>query len=162
MSYPCVSPSSILSMIGQLDLTPRLIETLQHSFRRLFKVALHPVALSLALLLGLYSLADYAFTLYCFSEIGWVWKPAFPFSWRLALLSLFVVPAFSFLHLLWFAVHYLLHTRSRRYRRHGARSRLRRRYISLPQSGSNTIEDGEFSAMNIFSAVPLSETITER
>ncbi|KAF8432713.1 cryptococcal mannosyltransferase 1-domain-containing protein [Boletus edulis BED1] len=65
--------------------------------------------ISLVLLYILYSIAEYKFTNWLFA-VGYVWKPAFPRSWRILLLSLFLVPMVAFLHLVWLSLHYLVPT----------------------------------------------------
>lgn len=111
--------------------------------RLILKAVFYPGVLSLAVLCILCSIAEYTFTSLYF-VLGSIWKPAFPLSWRLLLLSLFVVPAFSLLHLLHISAHRLLLAR---YGRHRLSSRLRslQGYLLIPRSEPRSSEDRDSS-----------------
>ncbi|KAH0835032.1 hypothetical protein J3R83DRAFT_10769 [Lanmaoa asiatica] len=115
-------------------------KVLRYLFQCLLRVVLFPGVISLVLLYVLYTIADYKFTNWYFGAHDFVWEPAFPWSWRLLFLSLFVVPAFSFLHLLWFSLHRLVlacHWWQRRYNLHLGPSQ---GYVMLPRRESNSLE----------------------
>jgi hypothetical protein len=135
------------SMFGRISVARRYLfavsdsKALRALFRYFFRVVPFPAVISLALLCVLYSIAEYKFTTWYFTVVGFVWKPAFPLSWRILLLSLFVVPTFSFFHLLWLSLHHLAHVRHWWRRRSSSRSRPSQEYIGLPRSESNSLEE---------------------
>lgn len=114
---------------------------LRHFLRCLLRVVLFPGVVSLPLLWFLYSVAEHMFTKWYFDMYESVWKPAFPWSWRLLFLSLFVIPAFSFLQLSWLLVLAPQWWRPR-YNSHSSPSE---GYIMLPRSESNSLEERERS-----------------
>lgn len=102
-------PTPPMDMSSQLPVTQQNIlaktyrKTLKPLFQSLLKIGFHPAVVSLALFYVLYSVAEYTFTDWYFA-VGHVWKPAFPLSWRIVLLSLFVVPALASIQLVWLAL----------------------------------------------------------
>ena len=138
-------------MLGRLSVARRYLfavsKTLQAILQYLLRIVPFHGLISLVLLCVLYSIAEYtftksyftagyigksAFTDWFFSEF---WKPAFPSSWRILFLSLFVAPTFSFLQLLWLSLPHLGH----------ARHWWRRRYVSpsRPSPGYSLLPRGE-------------------
>ena len=139
-------------MFGQISVAQRYLfspSTIGNIFRPLFgcllKVVLFPGLISLVLLYVLYNVADSKFTEWYFGLHNYVWEPAFPWSWRLVFLSLFVVPAFASLHLLWLSVA-VLTSQGWRGRRNSHRG-WSRGYIILPRSESNSLEERELSSI---------------
>ena len=156
-------------MFGRLSIARRYFlavsgnKTLRTFLQYLLKVIPFHALTSLVLLCVLYSIAEYkftesyfgsayiwksAFTQWYFSEF---WKPAFPSSWRVVFLSLFVVPTFSFLQLLWLSLHHLGPARYWWRHRYGSPSRSSPGYSMLlrgePESpeeiGPSGIRDDE-------------------
>lgn len=131
-----------ISVVRRCFFAVRDSNTLLAPLRYFFKVVPFPGLVSLLLLCILYSIAEYKFTDWYFA-LGYVWKPAFPSSWRILFLLLFVVPTFSFLHLVWLCVHHLVLAR------HGwgrttataSPSRPSQGYSMLPRSESNSMEE---------------------
>ena len=138
-------------MFGRLSITRQYLfaasdsKTLQALLRCLVSIVSSHVLISLVLLCVLYSLAEYTFTESYFAagyfwqssitELGWstFWKPAFPSSWRILYFSLFVVPMFSFLQLLWLSLRHLGPARPHWRRRYISPSRLSSGYSILPR-----------------------------
>ena len=135
------------SMAGRISVARRHLfavgdsKTLRALFRYLFRVVPFPGVISLALLCILYTIAEYKFTNWYFGVVGFVWKPAFPLSWRILFLSLFVVPTFSFLHLLWLSLDHFVLVRHWWRRRYSPHSRPSQEYIRLPRSEPNSLEE---------------------
>ena len=115
-------------------------ETLPSAFQCL-RFVLYPRLVSLVLLCVLYSVAEYQFTNWYFGVYGFVWKPAFPWSWRLLFLLLCAVPAFSCLHILRLLVLACQWWR-RRYNSHSSPSQ---EYTMLPRHESDSLEERERS-----------------
>jgi len=133
------------SMFSRISVVRRYLFAVSDSktFRLLFRY-LHRIVppsslLSLALLFVLYTIAEYTFTNWYFA-LGYVWKPAFPLSWRILFLSLFVVPTFSFLHL-WLTLHRFTSAGNRLRRRCSSPSRPSQEYTMLPRSEANSLEE---------------------
>lgn len=139
-------------MVGRISVARRHLfavsdgKTLRALIRYLFRLVPFPGVISLSLLCVLYSIAEYKFTNLYF-PLGSVWKPAFPLSWRILFLSLFVVPTFSFFHLLWLSLHHLVQVRHWWRRRYSSRSRPSQEYIRLPRSESNSLEERGLSGV---------------
>lgn len=137
-------------MFGQTSGTQREFfataysKTLQPLFRCLLKVVLYPGVISLGLLCVLYSIAEYTFTDFYFA-LGYVWKPAFPLTWRIVFLSLFVVPALAFIQLLWLSLHRLVLSYHLCRCKSSPRSSPSQGYMMLPRSESNSLEEGALS-----------------
>jgi hypothetical protein len=139
-------------MFGRLSVTRRYLFAVSDSksLPALLRYFLRTVLkfhglISLVLLCVLYSVAEYTFTQSYFPS-GYIsksaftdwyfsafWKPAFPSSWRILFLSLFVAPTFSFLQLLWLSFHHLGPTRHWWWRRCGSPSRPSPGYSMLPR-----------------------------
>ena len=137
-------------MFGFLSVTRRSLfavsdsKTLQVLLQFLRIVPFHGL-ISLVLLCVLYSIAEHTFTESYFAA-GYIWKPesdpndwysfwkpAFPTSWCILFLLLFVAPTFSFLQLLWLS---LPHVGAARYcwrRRYGSPSKPSPGYSMLPR-----------------------------
>lgn len=133
-------------MFGQISLTQHQRHLfgasdnkILQSASRCLRVVLFPRVLSLVLLCLLYSVAEYEFTHWYFGVYGFVWKPAFPWSWRLLFLLSCAVPAFSFLHIVWLLA--LAYQRWRR--RHDSPSGLSEEYTMLQRSESDSLEEEE-------------------
>ena len=141
-------------MFGRLSVTQQYLfaasgsKTLQALLRHLLGIVSFHDLISLVLLCVLYGIAEYTFSeLYfaagyfwksAFTGLEWFfsafWKPAFPSSWRILFLSLFVVPTFSLLQLLWLSLHHL-----------GPAQHWWRRYVSpsRPSPGYSILPPGE-------------------
>lgn len=95
-------------------------KTLHALLRYPLTVVQLPGLLSLLLLCILYGIADFTFAKWYFpppaGDVWWdrIWKPAFPSSWRILFLSLFVVPTVAFLHLFWLSLYHVLPAWQRR------------------------------------------------
>ncbi|KAG8216633.1 hypothetical protein J3R82DRAFT_6828 [Butyriboletus roseoflavus] len=108
-------------------------------FRCILRLVLLPGLISLVLLCVLYNLADSKFNEWYFAHDN-VWKPAFPSSWRVLFLSLFVVPAFALLHLLWLSVALTWQWCRHRYHPYSSPSQ---QYIMLPRNESEFLEEND-------------------
>lgn len=114
-------------------------KTLMTLLRYILRLVPFSALTSLVFFCILYSAAEYKFTNWYFA-LGSVWKPAFPLSWRILFLSLFVVPIFSFLQLLWLALRHWMSAQHWWRRRYSFHSRPSQGYSMLPRSESNSLE----------------------
>ncbi|KAG9311506.1 cryptococcal mannosyltransferase 1-domain-containing protein [Chiua virens] len=116
-------------------------KTLLPLFRHLLKLVRHPGVTSAVLFVVLYSVAEYEFTNLYFA-LGFIWKPAFPLSWRLLLLSLFVLPVLAFVQLACLCCYHAAVARYWwRHRKSSSFSTLSQGYTMLPRSESNSLEE---------------------
>ena len=99
--------------------------------------------ISLVLLCVLYTTAEHKFL----DWLGWVWEPSYPPSWRVLFLSLFVVPAFSFLQLVWLCLHHLICARNWWRRGWVSPSRQSQGYSMLQRNESSLPEEGGLSGI---------------
>ena len=152
-------------MFGFLSVTRRSLlavsdsKTLQALLRYLLRIMPFHGLISLVLLCVLYSIAEYTFTKSYFTA-GYIWKsefaptnwssfwkPAFPSSWCILFLLLFVAPTFSFLQLLWLSLPHLGPARHWWRHRYGSLSKPSPGYSMLPrepdQRESSGISDNE-------------------
>ena len=158
---PAVSPS----MFSRIPIVRRHLvavggsKSLQAPLRYFLRVVPFDSLISLALLCVLYAIAECVFTEWYFGS-AYIWKSAFtdwyasafwtaafPSSWRIVFLSLFVVPTFAFLQLLWLS---LQHSRLARHwwrRRNGLPSRPSQEYSMLPRSESDSLEERRSSSV---------------
>lgn len=111
------------------------------TLRPLFRCLFGRGVISLWLLCVLYRVAEYMFS-ELYVPLGSVWKPAFPLTWRLILLSLFMVPTIAFIQLLWLSLHHPGVASLCWRRTSSSRSSSSQRYTMLPRSESNTLEEG--------------------
>ena len=98
--------------------------------------------ISLVLLYSLYRIAENKFAEWYFGP-GDISKPGFPSSWRILFLSLFVVPTFSILQIVWLSLKHLLppclsHWWGRRY---SSPSRPSQGYSMLPWGEPDSLEE---------------------
>ena len=138
------------SMLSQIFVALRVFfaatygRILKPLFRCLLRVALFFGLTSLWLFCILYTIAEYTFSDFYF-PIGYVWKPAFPLSWRLLFLSLFEVPALAFIQLVWLPSHHLILVYLWWRRKPGSSTRPSQGYVMLSRSESNSPRGGTFS-----------------
>ena len=113
-------PSMLIHIARRYFIAVRNSKTFHALLRYPLTVVQFPGLISFLLLCVLYSIADYTFTKWYFLPGGdvwtesFIWTAAFPSSWRKLFLSLYVVPTFAFIHLLWFSLYHLVPAWQRR------------------------------------------------
>lgn len=140
----CSSPSS---MFGRIPIARRHAWAAAYNkiiwpFLRCLRRVVASLGVSfLWLLCVFYVITEYTFTKFYLLAFSNVWKPVFPLSWRLLLMTLFIVPLIALVRVLWLSVCLLIPVCRWGCSKPGLRPSSSRGYSMLPRSEANSLEE---------------------